>query len=279
MYYAVYEGKSKGIYYNWNDCKSQVSGYKNAKYKKFNNFEAAQYFLENGSVQEDKNSIQNDKTDINTNTLSNYIDIYTDGSLIRKNSYIGCGYGIYIPELNIKTSCILYENKTNNRAELKAIIDAINIMKSKGKTNLHIHTDSQYSIYIYGDTGIRYQKKDFKNVINKDLVIEALKSKENMKLYFSHIKAHTGIIDDHYKGNDLADDLANKSAVKDYINQDKKWLNYSYKFGKYDCILKNIPIEYIKDTINSDGYINLCRKNESHRTLKNILLHYIELVS
>ena len=46
MYYAVYEGKSKGIYYNWNDCKSQVSGYKNDKYKKFNNFEAAQYFLE-----------------------------------------------------------------------------------------------------------------------------------------------------------------------------------------------------------------------------------------
>lgn len=274
MFYAVYRGKNTGIYYTWDECKLQVIGYKGACYKKFNSLENAQSFLEKG-ISYDELSLNNKKKLINN--LSEYVDVYTDGSLIRKDNYIGCGYGIYIPKFNIKISSILDIDKTNNRAELKAIIDSIELMKSKNIKNLQIHTDSQYSILIYGNTGLRYKEKNFNNIKNRDLVINALKSKENMNLYFNHIKAHTGSEDINYLGNDLADDLANKAAVTDYINQNKNWLNNKIKIGKYDNFIKNIPKEYINNYINSPSYIKMCKKNESFRTIKNILIYYINL--
>ena len=35
VYYAVANGYTKGILTTWNECKQSITGYKNAKYKKF----------------------------------------------------------------------------------------------------------------------------------------------------------------------------------------------------------------------------------------------------
>ena len=272
MFYAVHKGLKIGIYYNWSDCKIQINGFKGAIYKKFSNLEDAQYFLEHGNIENTTDNQVNDNID-----FQSYIDVYTDGSLIRKNGYIGCGYGIYIPKFNIRISTELYENKTNNRAELKAIIDTINLLKLKNESNIRIHTDSQYCILIYGKTGIKFKEKQFKNVINKDLVIEALESKNNVNLLFNHVKAHTGTNDDvHYLGNDIADNLANIAAVNNYVSINKKWNQEIFNIGQYNCMLNMIPIDYLKNYINKSGYINLCKKNEHYRTIRNIIIYYIE---
>lgn len=45
-YYAVRVGKTPGIYFTWNDCKSMVDGYPGAKYKGFESIAEAEAFLE-----------------------------------------------------------------------------------------------------------------------------------------------------------------------------------------------------------------------------------------
>ncbi len=40
-YYVVWEGRTRGIFNNWEDCKEQVENFKGAKYKSFDNIEDA----------------------------------------------------------------------------------------------------------------------------------------------------------------------------------------------------------------------------------------------
>ena len=54
-YYVVLVGRTPGIYTNWEDCKSQVNGYKGAKYKGFKSIqEAQQYIADNEQSSKDK---------------------------------------------------------------------------------------------------------------------------------------------------------------------------------------------------------------------------------
>lgn len=45
-FYCVIKGRTPGIYTNWEDCKSQVNGYKGAKYKGFKSIQEAQQYIE-----------------------------------------------------------------------------------------------------------------------------------------------------------------------------------------------------------------------------------------
>ena len=45
-YYAVRIGKTPGIYFTWDDCKTMVEGYPGAKYKSFGSIAEAEAFLE-----------------------------------------------------------------------------------------------------------------------------------------------------------------------------------------------------------------------------------------
>ena len=46
-FYAVANGKTIGIFLNWNDCNNSVKGYKNAIFKKFDTREEADNFIQN----------------------------------------------------------------------------------------------------------------------------------------------------------------------------------------------------------------------------------------
>ena len=50
MFYSVHRGKEKGIFNTWNECKLQIDGYKNPKFKKFDNIDEAKYFMEHGET-------------------------------------------------------------------------------------------------------------------------------------------------------------------------------------------------------------------------------------
>jgi ribonuclease HI len=144
------------------------------------------------------------------------------------------------------------DNKTNNRGELKAIIEALNyildfIDKTTGgvsgvggdgiaeneklkKTKIIIYTDSSYSKLILGDTGVKYRKagylvskKSGEEVKNADMVHEIMEIRDKissygMELIVKHVYAHTNLDTFEANGNRLADEYANIGANKTHLH-------------------------------------------------------------
>ena len=192
--------------------------------------------------------------DANINSKKHIIHIFTDGSLIRKKSKNGaarvlCGYGIYIPAYGLmeelRYAGTIRDNKTNNRGELKAIIDGLNyilccIDETVGEaapdaefphkndklkeTQIILYTDSSYSKLILGDTGVKYRKagylvskKSGDEVKNADMVKEIMEIRDKiaeygMELVVKHVYAHTNLDTFEANGNRLADEYANIGA-------------------------------------------------------------------
>jgi ribonuclease HI len=282
-FYAVHKGKRRGIYTDWNECKQNIFGVRHPVFKKFATKEEAEHFLIHGfgtktnqsmldtlgksndtplagdNAKIDVNNGNNENgeiVDANTNSKKHIIYIFTDGSLIRKKSKNGaarllCGYGIYIPAYGLmeelRYAGTIRDNKTNNRGELKAIIDGLNYIlcciddtmgavaaapdtefphkndKLK-ETQIILYTDSSYSKLILGDTGVKYRKagylvskKSGEQVKNADMVQEIMEIRDRissygMELVVKHIYAHTNLDTFEANGNRLADEYANIGA-------------------------------------------------------------------
>lgn len=69
-FYAVVNGRSTGIYEDWESCEKNVKGYSNAKYKGFNKKSDAINYLENGG--RDTESAENSFLDITSGFVKNY---------------------------------------------------------------------------------------------------------------------------------------------------------------------------------------------------------------
>ena len=209
-YYVVHKGIKPGIYNTWDECKINVQKFKGAIFKKFSNIHDAKYFLKNGFSENIKYE------DFEEN---NYISVYTDGSFIKKNKKIYCGYAVYIPYLNYKYSKKMNKIKdTINRAELSAIIHSIEYLKKEYKNYvINIFTDSMYCIYMLNGTAKRYEKNNFKkngyDVKNKDLIIKLLQVLKNIKIKPIKIKSHSKLNDTHSINNDIVDKLAKQAAL------------------------------------------------------------------
>ena len=229
-YYVVHKGRLPGIYTSWILCKKQVDKFDGAIFKKFTNKTDAETFLKEGfgenkkprSVVRKENDDKKNNTKILDETIEDETDkifVYTDGSCIKfKNNISKGGFGIYIPEKNIKIGAPLLNQKiTNNRAEMTAIIDSIKYLDEWDLLKkICIFTDSQYSMYIFNGTGERYEKDGFKNdgkdVPNIDLIKKILELKRKYNIILLKIRAHTDKKDKHSLGNEVADKLAQKGA-------------------------------------------------------------------
>tara|TARA_Y200000002_G_scaffold381141_1_gene394347 strand:- start:2175 stop:3122 length:948 start_codon:yes stop_codon:yes gene_type:complete len=269
--YAVHKGRKPGIYNSWDECKKQIDGFSGPIYKKFDNRSGAELFLKNGFNQKSldkfskKQSLTRKIDQKNEKILDdllknkeNRVFIYTDGSCIRfKNGITKAGYGIYIPEKNTKVSePLLNQKQTNNRAELTAILECIKYLKKDDlEKELVIITDSAYSMYIFDKTGENYEKnnfmKDGQQVLNKDLVIKALKMKRTFNVKLVKVRAHTSKDDIHSKNNEIVDTLAKTGAYKhksdfefDEDLEDKN-LNTSI-YTKYHEVYQKLPDDNIK---------------------------------
>jgi ribonuclease HI len=223
-YYSVHKGRETGIFTTWEDCKKQIDKYKGAIYKSFKKKEDAEKFVKNGKkiiqVKEKKTKKIFSIIELGEETFGeNRVNIYTDGSLITLNNKKYCGYGVFIPSKDIKKRVIIQKNKTNNRAELSAIIKAIQL--SEKKEELHIYTDSKYCILIGTTTGNRYKRNNYKtgkgdDVLNKDLIKKLHKIRLGYNIHYHHIKAHTGYSDEHSLYNQVTDDLAKSAAMTSF---------------------------------------------------------------
>jgi ribonuclease HI len=156
-----------------------------------------------------------------------------------------------MPELRYAGT--IHDNKTNNRGELKAIIDGLGYVldfieetladvgvgvsdathptqvekddKLKN-TQIVLYTDSSYSKLILGDTGVKYRKagylvskKSEEKVKNADMVEEIMEIRDRIAAYgielvVKHVDAHTNLDTFEANGNRLADEYANIGANK-----------------------------------------------------------------
>ncbi len=303
-YYAVHKGKfGAKIYNNWADCKKSIDGFVGAIYKKFENIVEATKFMEEGfgnnkpkfiQKKEDYETNNQDEIDkvLNDENAHKNVIIYTDGSCIRDTEAkkVYCGYGIIIPDLNIRLSEPLNDTKlTNNRAEMRAILHAIELVSEETKAlkRLCIFTDSQYCKYIFQGTGARYEKdgfmKDGVEVPNKDMIIIALSYIRKYNIAILKVRAHTEKTDIHSTYNDMADKLANEGAMKmkfgnkynskigkpsnnifSMIQQEEN--KVIHPFEKHEITKATTPeVEFVKNTntnTNTNTYID---PNNKHR--------------
>jgi ribonuclease HI len=249
FYYAVRYGRNPGIYTSWEICKKQVIGFKGAVYKKFNNAEKANTFVQNTSKSYFKaftksaKSEQDIKSGMKTSapiiihsslrktkqkpklTLQkkdNTIYIFTDGSSLSNGTKTSkSGYGIYIPgpsQYKSKISVKLPLGSTNNHAELTAILESLRLFDYKKTTHkIVIITDSQYSINCITKWYENWVRKGWLNskndeVKNKELIKAIYPLYKKYDVSFVHINSHTSHKGFFYEGNEIADKLANSDV-------------------------------------------------------------------
>ncbi|CAG8819526.1 10093_t:CDS:2, partial [Gigaspora margarita] len=160
-------------------CKAQVFKFPNAKYKKFYDINEAQNFIE------EKNDII--KNNINDNDIQNLSE--------------------HVPD-----------DQTNNRAEIFAIIRAIEICNDKVKL-LNIMTDSKYVINAMEYWIKNWERNNYISYHNKPIknsdLFKHLKSLIDYRIgtvKFIHVRGHMG----NY-GNEQADRLAKEGSLKECI--------------------------------------------------------------
>ena len=127
------------------------------------------------------------------------IKIYTDGSCLKNPDGPG-GYAFIIIdddiELHHSEGC---KSTTNNREEMKAVIEALKCIKINSECK--IYTDSK--LVINCASGL------WKRKANLDLWSEYDIVSKNKKISFIHVKGHSG---DKY--NEIVDKLAQQEARK-----------------------------------------------------------------
>ena len=135
------------------------------------------------------------------------VNIYTDGAC-RGNPGKG-GWGAVL-EYGGKSKEIFGGDlsTTNNKMELKAVIEALRLLTEPCKVTLT--TDSKYVIQGITEWISGWKKNNWKNsskqdVKNKDLWIELDNCIEGHNIDWQWVKGHSG-----HEGNERADELANK---------------------------------------------------------------------
>jgi ribonuclease HI len=139
-------------------------------------------------------------------TSIDWVQAYTDGAC-KGNPGPG-GWGVLLVYKGQRKELSGGEpNTTNNRMELRAVIEALKSLKRSAR--IHIHTDSQYvhkgiSEWIEGWKRKGWKTADGKPVKNQDLwqILDELASQHEVK--WEWVRGHAG-----HPGNEEADRLAN----------------------------------------------------------------------
>ncbi|MDB0042623.1 ribonuclease HI [Flavobacteriaceae bacterium] len=135
---------------------------------------------------------------------NNDVIIYTDGSS-RGNPGPG-GYGIVMEDCKTgfsKQYSKGFQNTTNNRMELLAVIDALKKLK-KTKLKITVFTDSKYVVDSVEKKWVfKWKTTRFKNKKNVDLWLDFLKLQELNNISFKWIKGHN-----NHPQNEICDKLA-----------------------------------------------------------------------
>jgi ribonuclease HI len=144
------------------------------------------------------------KTDSN---MSGVVSIYTDGAC-KGNPGPG-GWGVYLQyKGNEKDLCGGERDTTNNRMELMAVIQALEILSRP--CNIRLHSDSKYVLHGITEWIGNWKKRGWKTSTNKAVKNEDLWRRLDTaiarhQIEWVWVKGHAG-----EAGNERADSLANQ---------------------------------------------------------------------
>ncbi len=217
-YYAVKNGKIKGVYLTWKDCQSMVIGYPNAVYKSFEDPHEAMDFLvgEKTSVRKDKklDKVENiDDEILDKDRDENYeftidkdtIEAYVDGSFDASQKKYGSG-GVLIKNGKVIDS-FSKEGKNldsvsmrNVAGEIEASMYAMEYCVDNGYSKLVLYFDyNGIEKWCTGEWKANKKgTKDYKKFYDE--------ISDKLEVKFVKVKAHTGV-----EYNEMADKLAKES--------------------------------------------------------------------
>lgn len=218
-YYAVRIGKNPGIYTNWEDCKAQVTGYKGAVFKGFEEKKDAEDFMKVGETAfyeygtdekteasglEEKEGNKRKCIIEGEDEFVSEITAYVDGSFL-KGKVFGCGCVI------IKSGEVIAEiSKAYEDEELAAMRNVAGEIKASELAMRYALDNGYKSISIYHDyQGIaswclgEWKTNKAGTIAYKEFY-DSIKGR--LRVYFVKVKGHSG---DTY--NDMADNLAKKA--------------------------------------------------------------------
>ena len=137
------------------------------------------------------------------------VTLYTDGACKGNPGPGGWGAWLVAGE-HQKELCGGELNTTNNRMELRAVIEALNALKRPSE--IVLHTDSQYvqkgiSEWIVGWKKRGWRKADKSPVLNVDLWMALDEARLRHTIEWRWVKGHAG-----HPGNEKADELANRGV-------------------------------------------------------------------
>ncbi len=164
---------------------------------------------------------------ISVHPTSKPFHIFADGACSdngKRNAKAGYGVHVYADSsLDISRRLLPTEQQTNNRAELRAIQAALDLIDRydsewmKTHTEYFIWTDSEYSIHCLtkwarGWKMNRWKKSDGKEIQNLDLIQPLYDRLCRMpRVIFKHVRGHQASTQFPYDGNHRADQLATQS--------------------------------------------------------------------
>jgi ribonuclease HI len=139
--------------------------------------------------------------------LTKITEIYTDGAC-RGNPGAGGWGALLISGDKRKTMHGGEPETTNNRMELTAAIEALNVLK--GRQSVVLHTDSKYVMDGLTQWLPNWKRRDWKTaakkpVKNKDLWQALDEAANQHDVTWKWVKGHNG-----NAGNEMADELANR---------------------------------------------------------------------
>ena len=188
-YYAVKNGRQKGIFLTWEDCKEQVDGFEGAEYKSFNNIQDAEAYLINQQSE---------------HTIVEGPVAYVDGSFKEETNEYSFGVVLLLDGKEY------YFKKSFPSDELSSMRNVAGEIKAAGFIILYCLNRGINKLTIYHDyEGISkwYQNEWKANLFGTKKYQEfANEVKNQIDVRFVKVKSHSN---DHY--NDLADKLAKEA--------------------------------------------------------------------
>lgn len=225
-FYVVKKGRNPGIYTTWAECLRQVDKFSGAVYKSYKTKEEAEEAFGSNPLTTISTAVKTapkkrtsatSKSDVPSVSTDNIrLRIYCDGACSGNPGKAGSGLAIYEDE---KKPVLMYGAAdvmgTNNTAELKALLKALELALDAQHDKVAILSDSKYSIecvvnWAYGWKAKGWTKQGGE-IKNLDLIktAHALYDGIKEKVVISHVRGHAGV-----EGNELADRMAVIAASK-----------------------------------------------------------------
>lgn len=160
-----------------------------------------------------------------------HLTVYCDGACKsngRRGAHAGYGVSVWSDETGISPRREIAaiarplentEPQTNQRAELRGLAEALQIVVDRG-CSADIYSDSQYAINCIQTWGAGWEAKGWRKadgspVLHQDILkpLWNLWKHRGPHIHLHHVAAHTGGNDVHSRGNARADHLATKSIA------------------------------------------------------------------